>query len=160
MTNLPNLNLKFFQKIILFSLIIIWCAGFLIEFIIPVFNNAAYALPFLDKFYSLVCHQNPHKLITINGYSTLVCARCTGIYFGFLISAAIFIFIVNITEPKIKYFIFAGIPMALDVLLYSIGVYPYSKTIALITGLLLGSVGFIYFYDALKKLYYEIKTKK
>jgi len=152
--------LKLFLKVALFSLIIIWCAGFLIEFIIPIFGYAAYALPFLDKFYSLVCHQNPHKLLSINGYSTLVGARCTGIYFGFLLSAAIFIFVIKISEPKIKYFIFAAIPMALDVLFHTIGVYPYSKTIALITGLLLGSVGFIYFYDALKKLYYEIKTKK
>ena len=152
--------MKLFLKIILFTLIVIWCAGFLIEFIIPHFGSAVYALPFLNKFYSLVCHQNPDKLITINGYSTLVCARCTGIYFGFLFSAAIFIFTIKITEPKIKYFIFAGIPMLLDVLFYSIGIYQYSKTIALITGLLLGSVGFIYFYDALKKLYFEFKEKR
>ncbi len=151
--------MKLFLKVTLTLLIIIWCLGFLIEFFIPHFPDAAYALPFLNKFYSFACHQNPNKLLTLNSYSTLVCARCAGIYFGFLFSAVIFLFVLKSHEPKLKYFIFAAIPMLLDVLLYSVGVYHYSKIIALITGLLLGSVGFIYFYDALKKLYYELKEK-
>ena len=42
--------------------------------------------------------------------------------------------------------------MFIDVLLYSIGFYSYSKTIALITGLLFGFVGIVYIYFGLQKL--------
>ncbi len=42
--------------------------------------------------------------------------------------------------------------MFLDVLLYSLGIYTYSHNFALLTGLLLGSIGFIYIQDAIIKI--------
>ncbi len=42
--------------------------------------------------------------------------------------------------------------MLTDVLLYSFGFYSYSKIIALITGVLFGSVGIVYIYYGLQIL--------
>lgn len=59
----------------------------------------------------------------------------------------------------VKYLIFSGIPMLLDVILYSVNVYNYSKMIAFLTGLLLGSTGFFYILDAFEKFIVEIKSQ-
>ena len=47
--------------------------------------------------------------------------------------------------------------MFVDVILYSTGIYTYSKTIAFSTGILLGSVGFLYIHEGILNL---IKEKK
>jgi uncharacterized membrane protein len=144
------LELRF--RIFLFLLITIWLLGVFIEFFIPFQNNLIYLFPFLENIYSTVCHQQPVKLLDITGGHTLVCARCSGIYIGGFISAFILLFVSKVNFKDGKLMIVASIPMAIDVLLYSSGVYNYSKTIALITGLLLGSIGIAYIYNGLQKL--------
>jgi uncharacterized membrane protein len=125
-----------------FTLIFIWCIGILWEVVIHFFPNLIVALPFLKYNYSIVCHQEPEKLFSIGNYKTLVCSRCTGIYFGALFSSIIALTGL-IRKTNTKVLLFSSIPMFIDVVLYSFGLYSYSKTIALFTGLLLGSVGFI-----------------
>jgi len=48
--------------------------------------------------------------------------------------------------------------MLLDITAYSTGIYHYSKLIAFITGFLLGSAAFSYFYNGLIQLFIEIKN--
>jgi uncharacterized membrane protein len=96
--------------------------------------------PLIKEFYSSVCHQIGYKTIQINGINFLVCARCSGIYFGGLIASVIFLFSSKSHTLKINYLFIAAIPMLTDVLLYSLGVYEYSKIIALSSGLLFGFV--------------------
>lgn len=138
----------------------IWMLGIFIEWFVPVFPNTAIVVPFLQKSYSLVCHQQPQKLLGESVYHSLVCSRCTGIYLGFYAAGILSLFAVFKNEPRLKIILFASIPMLADVILYSLGVYYYSKTIALLTGVLLGSAGFLYFYFALKKLIQEIISKR
>jgi uncharacterized membrane protein len=139
-------------RVSLFLLITIWLFGIFIEFFIPFQKALAYLFPILENIYSTVCHQKPEKLIEISGHHTLVCARCTGIYLGGFISSFILLFIAKINLKDGKLIIAASIPMLIDVLLYSSGLYEYSKTIAFITGLLLGSVGIAYIYNGLQIL--------
>ncbi len=146
-------------KIVLFFLILLWVGGIFIQFYIPAFNDLFYLLPFLEKTYSTVCHQQPEKLITLNGHKTLVCARCTGIYLGALLSSFGLLFLKLKNILNIKFLIIASIPLLGDVILYSTGIYSYSKTIALITGLLLGSIGFLYIHEGIMDLFEE-KNKK
>lgn len=40
----------------------------------------------LESFYSLFCHQQLSRSLIISGQALPLCARCTGIYLGFLIS--------------------------------------------------------------------------
>lgn len=142
------MNLKI--RIVLFLLITIWVLGIFIEYFIPMQNNLAYLFPFLDGIYSTVCHQQPEKLVEINGHHTLVCGRCTGIYFGGLISAFIILFVSKLNFKNGKLMLVASAPMLIDVILYSSGLYNYNINIALATGLFFGSVGIAYIYNGLQ----------
>lgn len=146
-------------KFLMVLLLSFWLFGIFIEWFTPGLPSLAVAVPFLQKFYSVVCHQQQQKLLGESLYHSLVCSRCAGIYFGFYLGAVFNLFYAFKNEPKLKIFLAAAIPMLTDVILYSSGAYNYSKTLALITGILLGSVGFLYFYFALKKLIQETKVK-
>jgi len=137
----------------------IWLLGVFIEWIIPIFPQLAFLLPFAEKSCSLVCHQQQSKLIGESIYHTLVCSRCTGIYSGFFAVSIFSLFYKKFNEPQLKLLVIFSVPMLADVLLYSIGLYDYSKSLAFVTGLLLGSIGFLYFYPAVKKLIQELKVR-
>jgi len=145
-----------FLRIIPLIFLLAWVVGF----ISPCLNinslNSIY--PFQKMLYSNICHQDVQKSFICNDIPFLVCARCTGIYFGAFISAAV-ILILNITLIlKTKYLYLLSIPMLLDVLFYSIGIYPYNKFIASSTGFLFGSSIFLYILSALEYLLF-IKQK-
>ncbi len=137
-------------KIILFSLIALWLAGIFIEFIIPYFNTLSYVYPFVNRLYSTVCHQQINKLLEFNGHHSLVCSRCSGIYIGGFFSSFILLFIPTLKIRNGKLILLAALPMLVDVVLYSSGFYEYSKTVALITGVLFGFVGIVYIYYGLQ----------
>jgi len=141
----------------LFFLFLIWFLGIFIEWFIKIDEQLVFALPFLQKTYSLVCHQEKNKLLLFGGIETLTCARCTGIYLGLLLSS----FFVLIKLPRwklhIKLLLIAAAPMIADVLFASLNIYVYSKLIAFFTGLLLGSTGFFYLYAGLNNLILELK---
>lgn len=152
--------MRFIIRFLIVLVLSIWLLGIFSEWLIPVFQNIAVAIPFLQKSYSLVCHQEPQKLLGESVYHSLVCSRCAGIYLGFYLVSFVSLFFAFKKEPHLKILLIAAIPMIADVTLYSLGFYNYSKTLALLTGVLLGSVGFLYFYSALKKLIQEISSKK
>jgi uncharacterized membrane protein len=134
-------------RIIVFISLLIWTAGF----ITPLFLEKGYSAfsgLLLSHIYSPVCHQLPHKSITTSSGSFLVCARCSGIYFGALAASFILLFR---AELKIKYFLVPLIIMLADVFLNNIGLYGYSKTTALGTGLLVGFALFPYILTTLEK---------
>lgn len=134
-------------NIFLFIFILSWCTGIFWEFIIHYTHSGLILLPIIKYNYSIVCHTESAKRIGYEFASTLTCARCTGIYLGGLISAAL-IFIKPSLKISTKLFLIISFPMFLDVILYSFGLYDYNKIIALVTGLLLGSSGFIYIHES------------
>jgi uncharacterized membrane protein len=128
----------------------VWIIGI----ISPCLNiNSLHSIyPFQKMLYSNVCHQDVNKSFACNCIPFLVCARCSGIYFGALISSVV-ILISNIKlKFKTKYLYLLSIPMLLDVFFYSIGIYPYNKFIASSTGFLFGSSIFLYILSALENL--------
>jgi len=148
-----NRKIRFY----IFIIIALWCFGIFIEWFAKIDGHLILALPFLQKTYSLVCHQEINKLISWDGLHTLTCARCTGIYLGLLFSSTMVLFRLPKKIHPIKFLLIAAIPMMADVVFYTFGVYPYSKVIAFSTGLLLGSIGFFYLYVGLIKLIDELK---
>jgi len=143
--------------LIIFFLLLIWTLGIFIEWFTKIDEHFILVLPYLQKTYSLVCHQEKNKLFLFYGAETLTCARCTGIYLGLLLSS----FFVLIKLPKwklhVNILLIAAVPMISDVLLTSLNIYAYSKLIAFSTGLLLGSTGFFYLYAGLNNLILEFK---
>jgi uncharacterized membrane protein len=107
-----------------------------------------------------VCHQQTQKLITIGGIKTMVCARCAGIYIGMFLSSVLFLFKDFDKKFKIKFLLLSSVPMIADVILYSSGIYFYSRTAAFFTGLFFGSVGFSYFYNSVKELLNEFLIRE
>jgi uncharacterized membrane protein len=126
-------------RFFIFLSLLIWCFGFTYASLFP--NSRMLIMyPLLKEFYSSVCHQIGYKTIQLNGINFLVCARCSGIYFGGLIASIVFLFYPKSHTLKINYLFIAAIPMLVDVALYSLGVYEYSKIIALSSGLLFGFI--------------------
>lgn len=150
-------NQKIF-RLFVFLLVLIWCIGIIWEIIVYFFPSAFVLLPFLKYNYSLVCHTDPEKLYSIGNFTTMTCSRCTGIYFGALISSII-ILLGIIKKVDLKILLLSSIPMFVDVILYSIGIYNYSHFVALLTGLLLGSVGIIYIQNTIIELFTNKKEK-
>lgn len=140
-------------------LILIWTIGIFSEFLISV--NIVYSLAVLpfNAMSSLVCHQDPAKLIEFDGAHSLVCSRCAGIYLGALFMSLLFLFRQSITHLDYKFLLAASVPMILDVFLYTIGIYPYSKIAAFATGVLLGSMGFLYLKIGLENYFVELKNR-
>ncbi|MBU0475916.1 MAG: DUF2085 domain-containing protein [Bacteroidetes bacterium] len=139
-------------KFIISFAILFWIFGIFIEFVIPYFNQLSFAYPFLSRIYSTVCHQQVEKLIVFDNHSTLVCSRCSGIYLGGLISSFILLFVSKLNLRSGIFMILASFPMLINVFLYSIGTYNYSKIFAFITGVIFGLVGIVYIYNGFQIL--------
>lgn len=150
--------MRFQYRLTLFIVLLLWFSGIFVEWWITFENHFLFALPFLQKTYSLVCHQDKTKLLIFNHGETLTCARCTGIYLGLLFVSIIFLFKDFKRKFPVKFLLYAVVPMIADVLLYSLNVYHYSKLVAFNTGLLLGSVGFLYLYTGLNNLIIEMEN--
>lgn len=131
----------FLLRFSILSLLVIWITGFIYPIISSGFNPLMNYI--MKEFYSTVCHQDGSKCIYIGADSMLICARCTGIYLGGFVTGLLSLFILNFNLNK-RILFYSAVPMILDVALNTLGVYPYSKTIAFSTGLILGSV--IYYF--------------
>lgn len=142
--------MRYLYRIVIFTLILVWCTGIMAEFLIPSSGLFAIVYPFANLCYSHVCHQLPQKTIVFGQSHLLVCSRCAGIYAGVLLSSFLSLFVFDYINKKLKlmYLYLAALPMLTDVIFYSIHMYSYSKIIAFITGILLGSVGFFYILEA------------
>jgi len=147
--SLPNGFNRFFTsrifiRIIFFISAALWCIGFLSGALLPDSAYAIIASPFLKKIYGAVCHQHIEKTFLINGHYFLVCARCTGIYFGALLISLLSIFTFRKLPGRMNLLYLSALPMLIDVASTTMGIYQYSKIIALITGLFFGSAVFAY----------------
>lgn len=147
-------------KVLLTVIALLWLSGSLLPLFPFTQNIFIEYVPFIYILYSPVCHQNVDKLICVDNSCSLLCARCLGIYLGVFITSFALLFI----EPKnvipIKYLFILSIPLLLDVIFISLGVYSYLKLIALLTGIIFGSAAFYYFYNGIEIFLYEKRINK
>jgi len=66
----------------------LWCATILLA---PILD-----LHFAYEFFSRICHQDPHRSLSLAGTYLPVCIRCTSIYFGFFLAGILSI------KPSLK----------------------------------------------------------
>lgn len=91
------------------------------------------------------CHQIPERSFFISGYQFPVCARCTGIIVGYIISA---IYTIIFTDLGMVLSLTLLLPMAVDGSLQLFTNYLSNNIKRFITGLLAG-FGFIQFIKSL-----------
>ncbi len=150
--------MKFKFRLAIFIIVLLWYLGIWCEFLTMLWHGFAFTLPFLQIIYSHVCHQDPAKVIYFNGMHTFVCGRCLGIYSGILIVTIFFLFSGRLRTGARWILLSSFVPVALDVFFVKVHLYHYSKTIAFLTGFILGSVGIYYFYETVSVKIKESKN--
>ena len=146
-------------RLVIFILLFAWCTGFSTASLFPKSDTALVLHPLLKHAYGLVCHQIPFKTFYVSGHHFLVCARCSGIYFGALIISLLSLFFLPKMNFGLKFLYSAMFPMAADVIFTSTGIYAYSKPIAFATGIFFGSVVFVYILAVLENNLLDKKLK-
>ncbi len=134
-----NYRRIYFRIIILLS-ILTWCLGFSLNVLVHGSDISIASTGLFNFVYDNICHQDKDKLISINGYNFLVCARCSGIYFGALLSSVFLLFSFRNKEIPLKLFLSASVILFADVVINNFFLSTYNKISAFTTGLFFGSV--------------------
>lgn len=105
------------------------------------------------KSFEKFCNQIPERSFYVDGHPFAVCARCTGIYFGFAAGVLIYPLVRSLknTYPPLarKWLLFAAVPLLLDFGLDYLGVLRNTLFTRSVTGALMGSVVAFYVVPAL-----------
>jgi uncharacterized membrane protein len=116
----------------------VWIAGFVVA---PFFAGSIIA-DILYRFYGVVCHQFASRSIVIHDHSLAVCARCSGIYVGFLAG----VIAVRMSQPlrnrewrPVLLLAVSVIPMVFHVVGEMTGIVEPSLTLRSVTGVWFGT---------------------
>ena len=102
-----------------------------------------------------VCHQNLARSFFVEGHPFAVCARCTGIYFGFAGGVLLYPLVrsLNRVDSPARQWLIAALALtALDFALDFFGLWENTHLTRLVTGALLGAVGAFYVVPGLVDL--------
>ncbi len=97
--------------------------------------------------FSHLCHQDPERSFFIAGNKLAVCARCTGLYFGFAITVLVYPLVRTlrtIAAPQRKWLFLAAGPMAIDFAFGFLGIWQNTHLSRFATGALLGATSVFY----------------
>lgn len=89
-----------------------------------------------------VCHQIPERSFHVGGHALAVCARCTGIYAGFVLGALLYPLVKSLRNreaPRRAWLFAAALPTAADFALGVSGVWENTHLSRALTGALLGA---------------------
>ncbi|HHQ45043.1 MAG TPA: DUF2085 domain-containing protein [Candidatus Altiarchaeales archaeon] len=132
------------------------------------------APPFLDKYgrenllgldylvFSGYCHQLDYRSLHLWGVKLAVCARCTGVYLGFLIGTLAYPFFRKLDsgeKPPVWLIAVAVFPMVLDGGTQLIGLRESNNMLRLFTGLLFGACIAPYLVFTMSRLVEEVAVK-
>ena len=102
-----------------------------------------------------LCHQDPDRSFFIAGHKFAVCARCTGLYFGFALAVLVYPLVKSLRSvetPRRTWLFMAAAPMAVDFSLGFLGIWENTHLSRLSTGALLGTVSVFYVMPGLVDL--------
>ena len=110
-------------------LVLVWLAGIVLD---PLVREGGAGdsslLSLLGRAYGRVCHQIVDRSFHIAGHPLAVCARCLGIYVGYLAGLIVYPFARPLTQtelPHRRWLIAALLPLAVDVAVAS---WVFSRT--------------------------------
>lgn len=140
----------------------IWCLLIILPAIVKnsnslsqTYSNASYT------FFGKVCHQYESRSLHWNEHKFAVCARCSGIYFGFMAGLLIFASLfknINIKHPALFLFIIS-LPMILDISLNYSGVHSSNLFTRTSSGLIFGIFSTLIIYPTYQQAFYELYNK-
>jgi len=126
--------------------------------------NGFTALSFtIYQAFSYVCHQLPERSFFIAGHQFAVCARCTGVYFGFAAAVIGYPLITSLRRtqvPSRKWLFVAAAPLVIDFGLGLTGIWENTHGSRFATGALLGGVAVFFVMPALAELSLRFKTSR
>ncbi|NIA06693.1 MAG: DUF2085 domain-containing protein [Actinobacteria bacterium] len=100
---------------------------------------------FLDELasqvFSFLCHQDPSRTFQPGGEPLAVCARCVGVYVGFLLALPIMIVAVRLPR-KLSMYLHGA--LVLQVIPFGFHLIPHGRTLRTISGQLF-ALGVVYF---------------
>jgi uncharacterized membrane protein len=105
--------------------------------------------------FSKLCHQMPERSFFIAGHQFAVCARCTGLYFGFAVFALaypLFRSVRRTDTPARKWLFIAAVPIFVDFGLGYFGIWENTHSSRFLTGALLGAVAVFYVVPGMVQL--------
>jgi uncharacterized membrane protein len=137
-------------------LVLVWIAGILLDPLIRAAGGVdSTLLSLLGRVYSRVCHQIGDRSFHIAGHPLAVCARCFGIYVGYLAGLIVYPFARPLTQtelPHRRWLIAALAPVAVDVAGGFLGIFENTLSSRSLTGLIAGTAGAFYTLPGLVSL--------
>lgn len=109
----------------------------------------------LYQVFGRLCHQIPERTFYLDGHPLAVCARCTGIYFGFAAGILIYPLVRSLHRgdtPARRWLILAAVPAIVDFALGLFGLWENTHLSRSLTGALLGAVAAFYVVPGLMDL--------
>lgn len=138
---------------IILILCLLWCSLFIsVPFLADGSSLSRKASAMITLFFSPICHQAANRSFQIYGHPLAVCARCTGIYGGFLIGVILYPFIRGWrnTAPPPNWILIAGLlPSGLEFILSRLRVVYPDPLLRSFTGSILGGVVSIFVVPAI-----------
>jgi uncharacterized membrane protein len=140
-----------------------WCLLIILPTLIGGMGESGKIISGLDyKFFNHVCHQYDQRSLHIGEYKFAVCARCTGIYYGFLLGLIVLPYVKTREFKNFKVvFLIIALPMVVDVLLDTLGIHSSNLFTRAMTGLLFGIPSAVLLFPSLREGIEKInKTKR
>lgn len=118
----------------------LWCTLIVLPSLLSLFVTSDSIISnHVYKFFSRICHQYDSRSLHLFGQKLTVCARCTGIYFGFLGAVILFgFFSLKKILRTTTVFLIAIVPMLLDIFLDLVKIHSSNLTTRFATGLIFG----------------------
>ena len=134
--------------LILLILTILWL-GFIVltPFLVHLWAQHSTFIKIYYFLFKFICHQKSDRSYFLWGTQLPVCARCLGIYGGLVVGLVIYPFFNKLTEhkvPKLKLSLIFILPILMDGIAQSLGLYTSSNIFRTIIGIWF-SVGIIFF---------------
>ena len=110
-------------------------------FIVPLAASYKVTEPLSRPLYflfSMVCHQRPERSFFLRGEPFAVCARCTFLYLGILISSLLYPLVGSGSPPRARYLLIAASPLVFDAGTQLLGLRSSTNFLRSLTGFLFG----------------------
>ena len=136
-------------------LVLLWIAGIVLDPLVRAADGDSTFLSLLSYAYGRVCHQVADRSFHLAGHPLAVCARCCGIYVGYLAGLTVYPIARSLTEtelPHRRWLILALLPVAADFAGGYLGIFENTLASRALTGMIAGVAGAFYTLPGLVSL--------